>query len=99
MCFRKIKINGVRYSLSEGEKVVAKLVEELATAKSALEAADSKVATLTQAKHKLSYQNGQLKAEIAKLQEQLADFPARSKSGKDVKRNQTTEVEQPKTEE
>lgn len=94
MCFRKIKINGVRYSLSEGEKVVAKLVEELAITKSALKEADSKVATLTQAKHKLSCQNGQLKAEIAKLQEQLADFPARSKSGKYVKRS-----EQPKTEE
>lgn len=79
MCFRKIKINGVRYSIPVGEQVAQKLVEKLHAMQEQMGKLEAENEALTAKNHKLSCANGELR-------KQLRDFPARSKSGRYVKR-------------
>ena len=80
MCFfRKIKINGVSYSIPAGEQVAQKLVEKLHTLQKQVDELDAENKELVAKNHKLSCANGELK-------KQLRDLPARSKSGRYVKR-------------
>lgn len=86
MCLLKVKINGVKYSIRTAEIVARNLLNELSATKAVLGDALDEYSNQADKILALEGEVAKLKAENAKLREELGDFPARDESGKYIKR-------------